>query len=223
MTSLAVSQGILWSIVILLSIVVAALARQVGVLHERIAPMGAMASNKRLVGGSVAPRHTLSTLRGSTITVGATSGTQSPRSQLLFFLSPACPICKNLLPTVKSIQRQERAWLEVILASDGDAADSHHKLVEDYRLDQFHYVLSEALGIAYGVTRLPYAVLIDDRGIIRALGLVNSREHLESLFEAERLKVSTLQEYVQDNERRELSSDRSYVENESAEELVERG
>jgi hypothetical protein len=38
-------------------------------------------------------------------------------------------------------------------------------------------------------------VLLDGAGILRARGLVNSREHLESLFEAQRLGVASLQEY----------------------------
>jgi len=35
----------------------------------------------------------------------------------------------------------------------------------------------------------------DVGGVLRARGLVNSREHLESLFEAQRLGVASLQEY----------------------------
>jgi len=31
---------------------------------------------------------------------------------------------------------------------------------------------------------LPYAVLLDDQGLVRAKGLVNNREQLESLFNA---------------------------------------
>jgi methylamine dehydrogenase accessory protein MauD len=49
--------------------------------------------------------------------------------------------------------------------------------------------------LAYQVSRLPFAALLDERGILRARGLVNSREHLESLFEAKRLGVASLQEY----------------------------
>jgi hypothetical protein len=40
-------------------------------------------------------------------------------------------------------------------------------------------------------------VLIDESGTIRAKGLVNTREHVESLFEAERLGVASLQEYLE--------------------------
>ena len=41
-----------------------------------------------------------------------------------------------------------------------------------------------------------YAALIDKTGTLRAKGLVNSREHLDSLFEVEHLKSATLQEYL---------------------------
>ena len=40
-TALVVSNIILWVIVIALALVVLALARQVGILHERVAPAGA--------------------------------------------------------------------------------------------------------------------------------------------------------------------------------------
>jgi hypothetical protein len=39
--------------------------------------------------------------------------------------------------------------------------------------------------------------LIDEHGILRAKGLVNSREHLESLFEAKELGVASIQEYLE--------------------------
>ena len=40
-------------------------------------------------------------------------------------------------------------------------------------------------------------MLIDSHGIVRAQGLVNTREHLESLFEATELGVATIQDYLQ--------------------------
>ncbi|HYQ52750.1 MAG TPA: methylamine dehydrogenase accessory protein MauD, partial [Pseudomonas sp.] len=43
---------------------------------------------------------------------------------------------------------------------------------------------------------LPYAVLIDQAGTLRAKGLVNSREHLDSLFETVHLGSATLQHYL---------------------------
>ena len=116
------------------------------------------------------------------------------RSTLLLFVSPTCPVCKSLLPAIKSSRKDERSWMDVILASDGDAAEQR-EFVRAQGLEGIPYVVSAALGLAYQVSRLPFAALLDERGVLRARGLVNSREHLESLFEAKRLGVASLQEY----------------------------
>ncbi len=63
-------------------------------------------------------------------------------------------------------------------------------------IDPERYLLSRELGLAYQVGRLPYAVLLDAHGTVRARGLVNTREHLESLFEARDLGVASVQEYL---------------------------
>jgi len=197
MATLLISQIMLWLAVVSLSLVCFALTRQLGILHERIAPMGAMALNRRLAGGSQAPVLSVQTLEGATIAVGVSGGgSESRKCQLLFFLSPACPVCKTLLPVLKSIQQREIAWLSIVLASDGGEIASHRTFAQQHKVEEFPYVLSETLGVTYGVSRLPYAVLIDERGIVSALGLVNSREQLESLFEAKRLNQPTIQDFL---------------------------
>lgn len=50
--------------------------------------------------------------------------------------------------------------------------------------------------MTYRVSKLPYAVLIDDEGVVRAKGLVNTREHLESIVAAKQMQVASLQEYL---------------------------
>jgi hypothetical protein len=52
------------------------------------------------------------------------------------------------------------------------------------------------VGMTYQVGKLPYAVLIDERGIVRAKGLVNSREHLESLLVAKETGYASIQAYL---------------------------
>jgi len=47
------------------------------------------------------------------------------------------------------------------------------------------------------VAQLPFAALIDENGILCARGLVNTREHIESLFEAREQGVASIQEYLQ--------------------------
>ncbi|MGH8305923.1 MAG: methylamine dehydrogenase accessory protein MauD [Steroidobacteraceae bacterium] len=179
-------------LVVVLSAVVLALTRQLGVLHERIAPAGALMLNRGLTVGDPAPVLEVTDLEGRALQVGVarTDG----RSTLLLFVSPTCPVCKSLLPAVKSSRKEERAWMDVILASDGDTSEQR-TFVRAQGLEGIPYVVSAALGLAFQVSRLPFAALLDERGVVRARGLVNSREHLESLFEAKRLGVASLQEY----------------------------
>lgn len=186
------SQIFLWIAVGVLGLLVAALARQVGVLHERIAPAGALTLHRKVDVGDAGPLMALTALDGTEVRIG---GARPGRSQLLFFLSPDCPVCKTLLPVIRSARSAEGRWLDIVLASDGEPA-AHRRLVMAEDLAGFPYVLSEALGRQLGVSKLPYAVLIDEEGRIASLGLVNNREHLESLFEAKERGVASIQQYL---------------------------
>jgi methylamine dehydrogenase accessory protein MauD len=191
MTGIAVSNALLW--VLMLGVIVAlwALARQVGILYERVAPMGALITDAGPKLGEASPRFEVPALAGGKVEIGGAR----PRSQMIFFLSPTCPVCKKLLPILKSASQAERAWLDVVLASDGESTQ-HLAFYRDAKLDQFPYVLSADLGMTYRVSRLPYAVLLDEQGIIRAKGLINNREQLESLFNAKEIGVTSVQEYL---------------------------
>ncbi len=191
--ALIISNLLLWVVVIAMGLVILALVRQVGVLYERVAPAGALMVNRKVKAGEAAPELTVTDLNGKPLVIGGVS--KSGRSTLLFFLSPSCPICKTLLPVIRSAARDERKWIDVILASDGKEQD-HHKFVAEHDLGQFHYVSSEILGMSYGVGKLPYAVLIAENGNIVSMGIINSREHLESLFESKEQGVASIQEYL---------------------------
>ena len=192
-SALIASNVLLWLLVLVMGGVILALVRQIGVLYERVAPAGALVVGNGPKAGETAPVFNVSDLSNQTHHVGGDE--PDKRSTLLFFLSPTCPVCKTLLPALKSIARQERKWLSVLLASDG-ARKEHESFVSEYRLQRFPYLLSSELGLGYRVGRLPHAVLIDPQGIIRSTGLANSREHLESLFEADERGVATLQDYM---------------------------
>lgn len=197
--ALVISNVVLWIVVLVLAVVVVALTRQIGVLYERVAPAGALMMPQGLKAGEVAPQLEAALLSGGTRTIGGARADE--RGTLLFFLSPTCPVCKTLLPVLKSVQSREQRWLDVVLASDGER-ERQRAFVRRHGLQDFPYVLSTELGLAYRVGKLPHAVLIDGAGILRAQGLVNSREHLESLFAAREAGVSSLQEYLGRDERR---------------------
>lgn len=193
-SALIVSNVMLWLVVVALAATVLALLRQVGMLHERVAPVGALTPASGLRIGAAAPVLEVLDWNRRALRIGAAKDTG--RSTLLLFVAPSCPVCKTVLSIVDSIMKREQGWLDLVLASDG-AVPEHEAFVRELRLAaRWPYVLSEALGLAYQVGKLPYAVLIDAAGVVRARGLVNNREHLESLFEASELGIGTLQEYL---------------------------
>lgn len=121
-------------------------------------------------------------------------GGVQPQAVLLFFLAPTCPVCKKLIPILKALAQDEAQQLKLVLASDGEA--DHLQFVRDQGLQRLPYVLSAELGMAYRVSRLPYAVLIDRAGMVAAKGLVNSREQLDSLLNAHDMGTPTIQQYI---------------------------
>jgi len=196
MSALWVSHIILWLIVVVLCFVVFALMRQIGVLHERVFPAGALMTGGGPRVGEQTPLKDIIAFDDSRIALG--DGTSST---LLLFVSPSCPVCKTLLPIVNSVARFEARShpLKIVLASDGDTAEDrqlHLQFISAYNLAKDRYVISKRLGLAFVVEKLPFAALIDKGGVIRAKGIVNSREHLESLFEAHERGVASLQEFL---------------------------
>jgi methylamine dehydrogenase accessory protein MauD len=192
-TALVISVVLLWIVVVVLAGVVYALTRQIGVLYERVAPAGALMIGRGVTVGDEAPVVRATALDGQTEMVGAPSA--DGRRTLVFFLSPTCPVCKTLLPMLKSLAVSEAASLRIVLAGDG-AADEHEAFARRERLAGMTYVLSTQLGMTWQIAKLPYAVLVDARGIVRSHGIVNSREHLESLVEADERGVASIQEYA---------------------------
>jgi len=193
--ALIVSNVVLWVLVIGLALTVFALTRQIGLLHERISPVGALSPQAKVSVGDPAPELALIDIHDRPLQIGGASKDES--RTLLFFLSPTCPVCDTLLPTVERVARTEVPRVRVVLASDG-APEEHRAFAAEKHISHLPYVLSAPLGMTYGVAKLPYAVLIDEHGVVAAQGLVNTREHLESLFEAQRHGVASIQEYLKE-------------------------
>jgi methylamine dehydrogenase accessory protein MauD len=191
MDALTISVVLLWLAVLALGLMLWALSRQVGVLFERVAPMGALVTDAGPVVGQPSPIFDITGLQSEQVVIG---GPQS-KSTLLFFLAPTCPVCKKLIPILKHLSRDESAQLRVVLASDGEA--DHLQFMREQGLQAMPYLLSTELGMSYRVSRLPYAVLLDREGLVRAKGLVNSREQLDSLLNAQDMNTPTIQQYLE--------------------------
>lgn len=190
--ALLISNIVLWCLVIVLALLVFALARQVGVLHERVAPAGALLPASGPKVGETTEAGAYRDLQGATVTVGGPA--DDGRATLVLWISPTCPVCRSLVPTARAMARDER--LRLVFASDGDRVEQHLNYVQDLRINDYPYVISQELGIRYAVSKLPFAVLIGPDGTLRSKGLVNTREHLESLVESMESGFDTIQDYA---------------------------
>ena len=188
LTVLIVSQILSWVVILGLGLALLALARQVGVLHVRLAPAGALLSGKGPVVGEAAPVLDALTMEGASIAIG-----KPGLKQLLLFVSPHCPLCKELIPIAKNFAKTEK--LDIIFVGDDDP-DEQRAMVARLGMGSLPFVNSSIVGRTFHVDRLPHAVLISADGTLLSKGLVNSREHLESLITAHEMGVVSVQDYL---------------------------
>jgi methylamine dehydrogenase accessory protein MauD len=175
-----------------LSVVVFALARQIGVLHERITPVGALMTHHGPNVGEYAQPFDVTTVDERPLRIG---GARSDgKRSLLLFVSPTCPVCKKLMPAALSLARAESRLVDLILISDGPIED-HLSFRDALGLKNLDYVVSSKIGMTYSIGRLPFGLLLDPQGKVLSKGLTNTREHLESLLNVEDYGVVSLQQY----------------------------
>jgi methylamine dehydrogenase accessory protein MauD len=191
LTVLIVSQILSWVVILGLGIALLALARQVGVLHVRVAPAGALLTGKGPVVGEAAPVLDVAAMDGAPVSIGKPLVRGS--MQLLLFVSPHCPLCKDLIPIAKNFAKREK--LDIVFVGD-DAPDVQHAMIARLEMGGLPFVNGPIVGRTFHVDRLPHAVLIGDSGTVLSKGLVNSREHLESLVTAHELGVVSVQDYL---------------------------
>ena len=142
-----------WILLAVLAIAVVALARQIGVLHLRLAPLGALEVDDEGPPLGEAPEERVARSReGANVLVGG----PGPR-RLVAFVSPTCPICEQVLPSLPAS------------ASAGGLA--------------LQVVSDPGLETAYRVPGVPFVVVLDELGIVRSKGTVNSLEQVEGLVD----------------------------------------
>jgi methylamine dehydrogenase accessory protein MauD len=172
---LLVSNLLLWFVVLALLFVVFALARQIGVLHERLAPAGAAAGPRGIREGEQLPAMRLTDLRGDGLDVGGVRG----RGMLLLFVSPTCPLCRQLTPVAADLARA--AGRDLVLASEG-GDDAQHRAYVAAQGIEVPYVRSTELVRALDVGLLPFAAVLDAGGVLQARGRVNDGSELQRLL-----------------------------------------
>ena len=181
-----VSYAVLWALVVVLCIVVVALARQIGTLHLRLGPRGALEIDDEgpPLGDAVEPVEVTS-VDGEHLVLG---GADAP--QLLLFVSPGCDVCRQVLPSVDAVARKgDLAPVVVTDAGENDTPSAYRRGRGNAPL-----VASLAACEAYGVPGTPYALVLDGEGIVQAKGTVNNLEQMEGLVDTARRRLSGLAE-----------------------------
>lgn len=148
-----------WVLLAVLAVVVVALARQIGVLHLRLDPLGALeVDDEGPALGEAPPPRSARAAAGPTVFVGGAGG-----QRLLAFVSPTCPVCERVLPSLPAAAAGFGLELQV---------------VSDPELER-----------VYNVPGVPFVVVFDEDGIVRSKGTVNSLEQVEGLVDTARRRI----------------------------------
>lgn len=156
----AVAFVVQWVLVVVLCVIVVALARQVGTLHLRLGPRGALEIDSEGPPlGEAPPPRPVHRDGGGELILG---GPGTPR--LVLFVSPTCSICEEVKPS---------------LPAAASSAGLAPQLVHDPDAERM-----------WNVPGTPFAVVMDVTGVVRAKGTVNNLEQLEGLVDTAERRIS---------------------------------
>jgi len=168
----------LWLLVVLLTIIVLGLVRQLGLINLRLGPEHSILTpTEGLEIGSQAPEFQATDVVNK-VNFNLTS--LKGRPSLLIFVSPTCRPCLELMPHIANFWQSRHKKLNVVLFSQ--ASDGANLNLVNVPIP----VLSDPEGTitkVYQVRATPFAYRLDDLGLVRRRGIVNKFEDLESLLE----------------------------------------
>ncbi len=142
-----------WLLVLVMAAVVVALARQVGTLHLRLGPRGALeVDSEGPVLGEAPPPMPAVDDDGARVLVGGPGP-----ARLVLFSSPTCAICREVAPGI---------------GAAASAAGLIPMILHDPDLER-----------VYDVPGTPFVLVMDDAGVVRAKGTVNNLEQVEGLVD----------------------------------------
>jgi methylamine dehydrogenase accessory protein MauD len=182
----AVSYAALWILVGVLCIVVVALARQIGTLHLRLGPRGALEMDDEGPAlGEGRPPINGQDLEGNAVTVGGRGA-----EQFLLFVSPGCMVCEQVMPSIGAVA--EATGKRPLVLTDLDEVES--RLAFQHKRVAAPIVASGESFRTYEVPGTPYVVVLDDHGVVQAKGTVNNLEQMEGLIETAQRRERELAE-----------------------------
>ena len=142
-----------WVLLLVLCVVVVALARQVGTLHLRLGPRGALEIDSEGPAlGDVVPSVRARGADGAPVVLGG----PGPK-RLILFSSPTCIVCREVAPAIPAAA--QAGGLQAQVVHDPEAERT------------------------FDVPGTPFVVVLDELGVVRAKGTVNNLEQVEGLVD----------------------------------------
>ncbi|GAN95054.1 methylamine utilization protein MauD [Komagataeibacter europaeus] len=179
MTFLVIWQVVLAIVALGLAAGLFALARQIGILHERLAPIGPQAAHQGLDVGQSVPRLVMRTLAGAPFVIGGPL--DAGRRMMVIFVAPDCPVCKRVVPLARAIAGEQ--GLDLVLVGDG-AEPELKEMAARPDMAGLTLVTGVELSLVLQVNRLPTLVIIDDHATILAKDIVNTRRQIEAAVQS---------------------------------------
>ena len=171
----------LWLLVAVLCATVVALARQIGTLHLRLGPRGALELDDEgpALGDALEPLEASDTL-GRPLTIAAPG-----EQQMLLFVSPACPVCEQVLPSMAAIRAgSDLTPLRARRRRRGVEPPASTAVAWPHR-----WCRAAELAARLEVPGTPYVLVLDGDGVVRAKGTVNNLEQMEGLTRTARRRL----------------------------------
>lgn len=169
------SYVLLWIVTVATMLMLIAVLRQIGILHVRLGPTGALeVADGPPLGADLADIAEELTLAGAPVSSVAGAGLR-----LLVITSRDCSLCDVLAPSVRTWMRRHDVKVLVAMAP-GDGDDLAYAQKHRYPADAvFRIAASES---AIGHVGTPFGIVVDESWTLMSKGVVNNAEHLESLL-----------------------------------------
>jgi methylamine dehydrogenase accessory protein MauD len=192
-TILVISHVVLWIVVLVQALLLLALARLVGQLMSRRFPAG----GARVIDpgpeiGTVVDGWEAIDLFGNAVRV------QFPRERGLFLLyvSPHCSVCEALLPAARRFLKEIAAEAEGMWVLILGTRETQTTYARENGLALQPVLAEDGLPAPWRLGGGPFGLWINASGEVKAKGMVNNREQLESLRHAVALGHASVQSYV---------------------------
>jgi len=118
------------------------------------------------------------------------------RGLFLLYVSPHCSLCSGLLPSAKRFFKEIAAEADGVWVMVLGSREAQIFYARENELTRYPVAAEEQMPARMRVEGAPFGLWINAQGQVKAKGMVDRREHLESLRHAARIGHPSIESYV---------------------------